>query len=75
MKRSEKKWIVLWSRQAGMIDPKRYIGDIVLKNRINVLEEQIRELKREKEQMEKENVRLRKSLKQERPERIKNFII
>ncbi len=58
-----------------MIDPKRYIGDIVLKNRINVLEEQIRELKREKEQMEKENVRLRKSLKQERPERIKNFII
>lgn len=45
-----------------MIDPKRYIGDIVLKNRINVLEEQIRELKREKEQMEKENVRLRKAL-------------
>ena len=41
-------------QQAGMIDPKRYIGDIVLKNRINVLEEQIRELKREKEQMEKE---------------------
>ena len=35
---------------------------IVLKNRINVLEEQIRELKREKEQMEKENVRLRKAL-------------
>lgn len=29
-------------QQAGMIDPKRYIGDIVLKNRINVLEEQIR---------------------------------
>lgn len=28
-------------QQAGMIDPKRYIGDIVLKNRINVLEEQI----------------------------------
>ena len=49
-------------QQAGMIDPKRYIGDIVLKNRINVLEEQIRELKREKEQMEKENVRLRKAL-------------
>ena len=45
-----------------LIDPKRYIGDIVLKNRINVLEEQIRELKREKEQMKKENVRLRKAL-------------
>ena len=45
-----------------LLDPKRYIGDIVLKNRINVLEEQIREMKREKEQMEKENVRLRKAL-------------
>ena len=45
-----------------MIDPKRYIGDIVLKNRITVLEQQIRELKHEKEQMEKENVRLRKAL-------------
>ena len=56
MKRSEKKWIVLWSSR------QEYIGDIVLKNRINVLEEQIRELKREKEQMEKENVRLRKAL-------------
>ena len=37
-------------QQAGMIDPKRYIGDIVLK-------------------------KFEKSLKQERPERIKNFII
>lgn len=46
----------------GMIDPKRYIGDIVLKNRIDLLEKQIRELKREKEQMEKENIRLRKAL-------------
>ena len=49
-------------RQMGMIDPKMYIGDIVLKNRIDLLEKQIRELKREKEQMEKENIRLRKAL-------------
>ena len=49
-------------RQMGMIDPKRYIGDIVLKKRIDLLEKQIRELKREKEQMEKENIRLRKAL-------------
>ena len=49
-------------RHMGMIDPKRYIGDIVLKNRIDLLEKQIRELKREKEQMEKENIRLRKAL-------------
>ena len=49
-------------RQMGMIDPERHIGDIVLKNRIDLLEQQIRELKREKEQMEKENIRLRKAL-------------
>ena len=35
-------------QQAGMIDPKRYIGDIVMKNRIELLEQQVRELKREK---------------------------
>ena len=49
-------------QQAGMIDPKRYIGDIVMKNRIELLEQQVRELKREKEQLEKENIRLQKAL-------------
>ena len=39
-------------QQAGMIDPKRYIGDIVMKNQIELLEQQVRELKREKEQLE-----------------------
>ena len=62
-------------RQMGMIDPKRYIGDIVLKNRIDLLEQQIRELKREKEQMEKRKYKIEKSLKQKRLERIKNFIM
>ena len=32
-------------QQAGMIDPKRYIGDIVMKNQIELLEQQVRELK------------------------------
>ena len=49
-------------QQAGMIDPKRYIGDIVMKNLIELLEQQVRELKREKEQLEKENIRLQKAL-------------
>ena len=49
-------------QQMGMINPKRYIGDIVMKNRINLLEQQIRELKREKGQVEQENERLRKAL-------------
>ena len=51
-------------RQMGMIDPKRYIGDIVLKNRIDLLEKQIRELKREKEQIGKRKYKIEKSLKQ-----------
>ena len=49
-------------QQAGLIDPKRYIGDIVLKNRIELLEQQIREMKREKEKLEKEHIRLQKAL-------------
>ena len=60
-------------RQMGMIDPKRYIGDIVLKNRIDLLEKQIRELKREKEQMEKENIRLRKALNKKDLNLLKNL--
>ena len=42
--------------------PKDTSGDIVMKNRIELLEQQVRELKREKEQLEKENIRLQKAL-------------
>ena len=60
-------------QQAGMIDPKRYIGDIVMKNRIELLEQQVRELKREKEQLEKENVRLQKALNKKDLNLLKNL--
>ena len=60
-------------RQMGMITPKRYIGDIVMKNRINLLEQQIRELKREKEQVEQENERLRKALNKKDLNLLKNL--
>ena len=60
-------------RQMGMINPKRYIGDIVMKNRINLLEQQIRELKREKEQVEQENERLRKALNKKDLNLLKNL--
>ena len=60
-------------RQMGMINPKRYIGDIVMKNRINLLEQQIRELKREKEQVEQENERLRKALNKKDLNVLKNL--
>lgn len=56
-----------------MINPKRYIGDIVMKNRINLLEQQIRELKREKEQVEQENERLRKALNKKDLNVLKNL--
>lgn len=60
-------------QQMGMINPKRYIGDIVMKNRINLLEQQIRELKREKEQVEQENERLRKALNKKDLNVLKNL--
>lgn len=60
-------------QQMGMIDPKRYIGDIVMKNRIDLLEQQIRELKREKEQVEQENERLRKALNKKDLNVLKNL--
>ena len=60
-------------RQMGMINQKRYIGDIVMKNRINLLEQQIRELKREKEQVEQENERLRKALNKKDLNVLKNL--
>ena len=56
-----------------MIDPKRYIGDIVMKNRIELLEQQVRELKREKEQLEKENIRLKKALNKKDLNLLKNL--
>ena len=56
-----------------MIDPKRYIWDIVMKNRIELLEQQVRELKREKEQLEKENVRLQKALNKKDLNLLKNL--
>lgn len=60
-------------QQAGMIDPKRYIGDIVMKNRIELPEQQVRELKREKEQLEKENIRLQKALNKKDLNLLKNL--
>ena len=60
-------------QQVGLIDPKRYIGDIVMKNRIELLEQQIREMKREKEKLEKENIRLQKALNKKDLNLLKNL--
>lgn len=60
-------------QQVGLIDSKRYIGDIVMKNRIELLEQQVRELKREKEKAEKENIRLQKALNKKDLNLLKNL--
>ena len=60
-------------QQAGMVDPKRYIGDMVLKSRIELLEQQVRELQREKEKLRKEKKKLEKALDKKEINFIKNL--
>lgn len=60
-------------QQVGMVDPKRYIGDMVLRSRIELLEEQNRELKRENEELKKEKKRLEKALDKKDLSLVKNL--
>ena len=60
-------------QQAGMVDPKRYIGDLVLKSRIEVLEQQVRELRKENESLKKEKNKLEKALDRKEVNIIKNL--
>lgn len=49
-------------QQAGTIDPRRNILDKAMGGRIALLEQQIKELKRENESLRRENQKLRKGL-------------
>ena len=60
-------------QKAGMVDPKRYIGDLVLKSRIEVLEQQVRELRKENESLKKEKNKLEKALDRKEVNIIKNL--
>ena len=60
-------------QQAGMVDPKRYIGDMVLKSRIELLEQQVRELQRENEGLTREKKKLEKALEKKEINFIKNL--
>lgn len=60
-------------QQDGMVDPKRYIGDMALKSRIELLEQQIRELQRENGELEKKNKKLEKALNKKDLNLIKNL--
>ena len=50
-------------RQAGMVDPRRGILDMAMNNRIELLQQQIAELKRENEMLWAENQKLQKAMK------------
>lgn len=60
-------------QQVGMVDPKRYIGDMVLKSRNELLEQQVRELQREIEELKKEKKKLEKALDKKEMNFIKNL--
>ena len=56
-----------WPDEPGTIDPRRNILDKAMGGRLELLEQQMRELKQENEELRKENKRLRKGLgKQDR---------
>ena len=58
--------------QAGMQDPRRKILDMAMDGEIQVLQRQIALLKREKEELEKENSRLREALGKKNFSKLKN---
>ncbi len=60
-------------QQAGMVDPKRYIGDMALRSRIELLEQQNRELQRTVAELEKDKKRLEKALNRKDLDLLKNF--
>lgn len=60
-------------QQTGMVDPKRHIGDLVMKNRIELLEQQIRELKRENKELETKCRTMEKALGKRQLNIVKNL--
>lgn len=58
--------------QAGMQDPRRKILDMAMEGEIQTLQHQITLLKREKEELEKENIRLREALGRKNFAKLKN---
>lgn len=60
-------------RQAGMVDPRRGILDMAMNNRIELLQQQIAELKRENEMLQAENQKLQKAMKKKSLSVIKNL--
>ena len=60
-------------QQAGMVSPKRYIGNIAQKRKIELLEEQNEKLLKEMAALQEENNRLKKALGKRALNTIKNL--
>ena len=58
--------------QAGMQNPRRNILDMAMEGEIQTLQHQITLLKREKEELEKENIRMREALGRKNFTKLKN---
>ena len=59
--------------QAGLIDPRRAIIDRAMEGRLELLEQQVRELQRENEELKKRNVKLQKAVDRKDLNFIKNL--
>lgn len=60
-------------RQTGMIDPRRDILNMAMDNRIELLQQQIADMKRENELLQKEIEKLQKALKKKSLSVMKNM--
>lgn len=49
-------------QQAGMVSPKRYVGNIAQKRTIELLQEQVAQLQKQVAELEEENARLKTAL-------------
>ena len=58
--------------QAGMRDPRKNVLDMAMNEEIRLLQQQLELLKREKEPLEKENIRLREALGKKNFNKLKN---
>ena len=61
-------------QQAGMVDPKRYIGDIAMKRQVELQQQQIVALQSENEELRKANKRLEKALEKKSLSQLKSMI-
>lgn len=60
-------------QQVGMVDPKRYIGDLAMKHKIEMLQQQMAVLQRENENLKKENQKLKGKLEAKDLKFLKNL--